>query len=417
MKKLEVVFAGWGERWPLGTLADNGAALLFEYSPEALRRRIAFSPLCLALRAAAHGGFPAHQQRLPGLVADALPDVWGMPLMDRLLRKQGWAPSRLSPLERLAFIGERAMGALCFTPAPSGERAGLVDGLDPLAALAALADTSAVAPADIDLLELARAAHTVGLGKEAPLLRQLVWLNGSATGARPKVLLPDGDAPWLIKFPAPGEHKEVCAIEHVYAELARACGLDMPATHHFDLDRRLAALGCERYDRADGMRVPVQSLAGVLHADFRQQSVDYAMLLRATRLMTRDESAVRKAFQRCVFNVVFNQRDDHARHFGYRMNRQWQWELAPCHDLSFSQGADGAHRMPVMGESRAPAAADLLRLAADAALPPRWAADVIGHMAEQGGMFAALARTAPIRAATVKAISRAIEANRLRMCL
>jgi serine/threonine-protein kinase HipA len=97
------------------------------------------------------------------------------------------------------------------------------------------------------------------------------------------------------------------------------------------------------------------------------------------------------------------------------MNRQWQWELAPCHDLSFSQGADGAHRMPVMGESRAPAAADLLRLAADAALPPRWAAGVITHMAERGGMFAALARMAPIRAATVKTISRAIEANRLRM--
>jgi len=133
-------------------------------------------------------------------------------------------------------------------------------------------------------------------------------------------------------------------VENVYAELARRCGLAMPATRHFDLDRRLAAFGAERFDREDGMRVPVHTLAGLLHADFRLPSVDYSTFLRATRLMTRDQRQVDAAFQRCVFNVLFNDRT-----------------------------------------------------------------------AVHAGAFAPLARDAPIRAATVRTISRAIGANSARM--
>ena len=407
MKKLHVVFNGWGTQWLLGTLADNGSALLFEYSPEALRQGIEFSPRFLKLQAAAYGGFPRHLNRLPGLVADALPDSWGMLLMDRLFRKQGRPPARLSPLDRLAFLGERAMGALSFMPADAPDLHG---GDDP------------------GLAELAAAAHTLAQGKDHELLRELLLAGAAAPGSRPKVLLQFdpaseqtttregvGGTPWLFKFPAKGEHKEVCAIEHVYAELARLCGLDMRDTRHFDLERRMATFAVERYDREDGMRVPVHSLAGLLHSDYRLPGLDYRVLLRATRLMTRDESQVRAAFERCVFNVVFHNRDDHARNFGYRMNRRGDWELAPCHDLTFSAGPGGDHHMAVMGESEAPGAAELLRLAADASLPHGWALEVLERMADHGSAFAVLARTAPIRAATVKTISRAIAANASRM--
>ena len=74
MKTLAVHYCGWGEDWRLGTLADDGTNLLFEYSAEALSQQLELSPRHLKLRAQAYGGFPAHQMRLPGLVADALPD-------------------------------------------------------------------------------------------------------------------------------------------------------------------------------------------------------------------------------------------------------------------------------------------------------------------------------------------------------
>jgi serine/threonine-protein kinase HipA len=71
--------------------------------------------------------------------------------------------------------------------------------------------------------------------------------------------------------------------------------------------------------------------------------------------------------------------------------------------------------MAVMGESVEPSAEDLLRLADDAALPRAWARQTVERIAEHGPAFALLARTAPVRAATVKAIAKAIDANCVRM--
>lgn len=276
------------------------------------------------------------------------------------------------------------------------------------------------------LIALASAAQAIGRGEDSPLTGQLTLLGAAPHGARPKLLLslptPDGGdqtnaaaPPWLIKFPAHDEHKEVCAIEYVYSELARACGLEVPKTRYLDLDRRLAAFASRRFDREDGMRVPVQTLASLLHANFRLPSVDYSTFLRATRLLTRDQRQVEAAYQRCVFNVLFNNRGDHARAFAYRLNRKGDWQLAPCYGLEFSHGPLGQHQMPIMGECAAPALADLLRLAADTAVPERRARDVIAGMAAQAGLFASLARKAPIRTGTVKTIASTIAANRERL--
>lgn len=65
MKKLAVHYCGWGEDWPLGMLADDGRALLFEYSPEALVQQFELSPLRLKLRAVAYGDFPDFQLGFP----------------------------------------------------------------------------------------------------------------------------------------------------------------------------------------------------------------------------------------------------------------------------------------------------------------------------------------------------------------
>jgi serine/threonine-protein kinase HipA len=120
MKKLQVIYDGWGERWPLGTLADTGRDIMFEYSPQAIERGLQLSPMHQPLpragaRAVSFKG-EAHAYGLPGFIADALPDGWGMLLMDRALRKLGRNPREVSVLERLAIVGERAMGALSFEP-------------------------------------------------------------------------------------------------------------------------------------------------------------------------------------------------------------------------------------------------------------------------------------------------------------
>ena len=407
MKKLLVHYEGWGERWLLGTLADNGSDLLFEYSALALRQGLELSPRHLKLRVAAYGNFPAHLQRLPGLIADALPDGWGMLLMDRLFRKQGLVPAALSPLERLAFIGQRAIGALSFEPAQA------VDWTD----------------GKLSLLDLARESQTLVAGRDTDALKQLAVLGGSPQGARPKVLVhyrPDtqamstvaaaGFTPWLVKFQAQGEHKEVCAIECLYADMARRCGLEMPETRHFDLDRRLATFAIARFDREGDFRVPVHTLAGALRADFRQPgAVDYTTFLRATRLFTQDQREVQRAFERAVFNVVFHNRDDHPKNLSFRLGQDRRWRLAPCYDLSFSPGPGGEHQMDVCGEGRAVTKALLLKLAEQGGLEKAWAEQAVARIAGQAGALEQLASNWPIRRATGGMITAAVEANRARL--
>jgi serine/threonine-protein kinase HipA len=383
---------------------------LFEYSPEALSRGIELSPRHLKLRAAAYGDFPDYQSRLPGLVADALPDGWGLLLMDRFFSKHfRRQPHQVSPLDRLAFLGERAMGALAFEPAT---------------------DTILETP-DLELLALAREVQAVVADRDTAALKQLLVLGGSPQGARPKALVQYDAAagsvstrndapgtPWLVKFPGRHEHREVCAIESCYARLARECGLDMPRARYFDLGPRHAAFGIERFDRGEGMRVPMHTLAGALHADFRLPGVSYQTLLRATRLFTHSEREVEKAFERCVFNVVFHNRDDHAKNFSFRMDRAWRWKLAPCYDLSYlsyCEGPGGEHQMDVEGEGREPGRPHLMRLAASNSLDVAWAATAIDRVAAAAGAFSALCKDYPIRAATRQRMARAVEANRRRV--
>ncbi|HSI58798.1 MAG TPA: type II toxin-antitoxin system HipA family toxin [Ideonella sp.] len=402
MKKIDVLFRGWGQAWVLGTLADNGADLLFEYSPETLARDIEFSPLHLPLRAAAFSGFPEHLGRLPGLVSDSLPDGWGLLLMDQLFLKSGRDPHRVSPLDRLSFIGERAMGALAFRPSDD---------------LSASSD-------DMSLLELARASHEIIEDKDTAALKALALVGGSPHGARPKALvrLDENTATvstredvaggfWLVKFPARAEHKEVCAIEHAYAGLARSCGIEVPPTRHFEIDKHLAAFGVERFDRVGAMRVPVHSFAGALHANFRLPALDYQTLLRATRLFTRDEAEVAKAFARCVFNVVFNNRDDHAKNFSLRMDERMAWKLSPAYDLSFNAGPRGWHQTSVMGEALAPGRADLLRLAQDCGVPAAIAAQTMDRICTEADGLAARLQAFEIRKATCKTIADAVARN------
>lgn len=59
---------------------------------------------------------PALFDGLFGVFNDSLPDGWGRLLLDRKLREQGLNPDTLNPLDRLAFIGNNALGALSYEP-------------------------------------------------------------------------------------------------------------------------------------------------------------------------------------------------------------------------------------------------------------------------------------------------------------
>lgn len=413
VQKVNVFYEGWGARVHWGTLATApGSPIVFEYTAQAIAQKIDLSPHNLPLRTAAFNSsaFPAHQSGLPGPVYDALPDGWGLLLMDRVFEKRNLALSSITPLDRLAFVGDSAMGALTFEPE----------------------DVHKPAPSDIPMAELAQEAQEVLKDRDTVLLPQLALVGGSPGGARPKALVyyqpgtdilstiqSAGAEPWLIKFPARDEHIEVCALEELYAHLGRMCGIDTPECKFIPLSKSLSAFATKRFDRSNGMRVPTLSLAALSGANFRMPgSFSYKDFLRATWIHTKDMQEVLKAFQLAVFNVAFNNRDDHVKNFGYVMDRGGAWKLAPAYDLTYCEGPGGEHQMDVMGEGRNITRQHLLELAETIKLNPAQVAKTIQDVSSVAAKFKEIAKSRypkVIRPKTVNAIAQKLAENVARL--
>lgn len=412
--RVEVWYEGWGERWLWGTLATTTALtrrplIFFEYSQQALEKGLELSAHTLPLKGEKlRRNFPEHQLGLPGPVYDSLPDGWGMLLMDRLFRQRGLNAARIGPLERLTWIGSNAMGAMSFVP---------------------VQDELAVPQSDIPLTQLADEVREVLEGEGGAFLHRLLQMGGSPQGARPKALLYRDAAtlrfttvpvkdyePWLIKFPARGEHAEVCAIEKVYAHCLQECGIDTPQTEYFDLSGGHAAFASKRFDRESGMRVPMQSLAAFTGADYRVPgSLDYATFLRATQVCTNDVREKARAFTRIVFNVIFNNRDDHPKNFAYLMSADGTWTLAPAFDVTWNEGPGGYHQMDIMGEALSIQKQHLIWLGTqEAELSETQVMELISRIADVGSGFSAYAEAllpGKITPATRRAIQMQIDAN------
>lgn len=390
LERVDVYYEGWGEHWQWGTLASTTALtgrplVVFEYSDEAKKRGLELSSLKLPLQGAKLSrNFPQHQLGLPGPVYDSLPDGWGMLLMDRLFKRRGLNPARIGPLERLAYIGNNAMGAMLFKPVAP-------EVLEP--------------QMHVPIELLAAEVQQVLKGEGGELLQKLLLVGGSPQGARPKALVyrdpdtgtfttaatPDFEA-WLVKFPAQHEHPEVCAIEMIYAECLRLCGIQTPDTQYFSLSDGMAAFASKRFDRQEGLRVPMQSLAAFTGADFRSPgALDYVNFLRATQRCTNDVREKARAFERAVFNVAFHNRDDHPKNFAYTMSRTGDWNLAPAYDVTFCEGPGGYHQMDVMGEALEIDRKAMLELAEEAEVGAYEAAVIIERFCDVSSQFSTVA--------------------------
>lgn len=402
LRKLEVRLEhGPDDGELVGRLAEHERTIYFEYDASFLGSGRSISPLKLPATAGVVAAPTA--LGLHGVFADVLPDGWGLLLMDRFFRAQGLVPERLSSLDRLAYLGTRTMGALTFHPCtaePGGE-------LPPLG-----------------LQRLASEADKVLEGRASELLPELLAAGGSPAGARPKVLVSvrgdsliyGADPPrpgyeaWLIKFAARSEPRDTGAIEYVYSRLARRAGLDVPESRLFVGEGGARYFGVRRFDRPAGGRLHVHTLAGVLHADFRTPNLDYDLLLRVTRRLTRAQPEVERAFRQLVFNVLAHNRDDHGKNFSFVMQRGGEWTLSPAYDLTFSEGPGGEHTMAVLGEARQPRWEHMLRLAATASIAEGDARRIVDEVREALARWPEEARAVDISAATSRKLGARLQA-------
>ncbi len=368
----------WGRAVGAVTADPATGAYAFEYTPDWIARRVELSPLHLPLAPDIYE-FPALNPQtylhLPPLLADALPDRFGNALINAWMAAQGVPTESITPLDRLAYAADRAMGALEFYP-PAGSPT---------------PEMSAIALAD--LVAAARTALTGALSGDPETeaaLQQLIAVGTSAGGARPKAVIaynpetsqirsgqltaPEGFEHWLIKLDGVGGDptrdqilgagRGYGIVEYAYHLMATAAGVDMaecrllpegPRTHF--LTRRF-----DRYGSAG--KVHLLSLCGLAHLDFNLAGAHgYEQYLATIDELGLGEGAREQAFRRIVFNVAAVNRDDHTKNLAFLCDEEGTWRLAPAFDVIYAHNPSGkwtsAHQMSVAGRRDAITREDL----------------------------------------------------------
>lgn len=393
----------------VGKLVLAQRDLVFEFDPAFLASRLSISPFQLPLREGAQvfNRATAAGMELFGVFEDSLPDSWGRRVIDRHFQNTLQRPPTV--LERLAFAGERAMGALTFHPP----------------------DEPAAAPeTDLSLARLAEQAWDFDAEKIEDALPALRRVAGTSGGARPKVLLglsgasprilagdadlPDGYAHWIVKFNSRRDVKDSGALEFAYAEMAAAAGADVP-------ERRLIPCGkhrffaTRRFDRpAPRERLHLHSAAGLLHADFRTPGMEYAELFRLTDALTHDYAQKRELFRRACLNVLACNRDDHLKNFAFLMTPGGAWRLSPLFDFTFHPGINGWHTLGIAGEGERPGRQHLMKLSRDVNLAAHDAKAIFEQVRSAVGGFGRLAKKLGLSARTASQVQKRLAAQDLR---
>ena len=358
--KLKVFLNMYGIRQEVGMLLQDKQRIFFEYSPDFLKSGIELSPFKLPLKAGVFEEKSRVFDGLFGLFNDSLPDGWGCLLLDRKLRKLGKSYAEITPLDRLSLIGANPMGALEYEPAAG--------------------DSDLYG--DIELDSLSGEVDRILDGEESAVLDELLKLNGSSGGARPKIVacvssdrkqiihggksVPDGFTPWIIKFSEKHDPQSSGELEYRYSLAAKAAGITMPETHLFPLKDGRGCFGVQRFDRTLKGKVHTHTVCGLLHASHRFASLDYENLLKLTWILTRNHADVVEMVRRMIFNVKSGNKDDHSKNFSFLLNSRYQWQLAPAYDLTPSAGINGEQTCMVNGKGCNITDADLIKTAATA---------------------------------------------------
>ena len=376
----------WGNR--VGAVAldefNNG---IFEFDPEFLKTGLDIAPVTMPLEKARQdprhsfpGLRPETFKRLPGLLADSLPDKFGQALVDTWLARQGREPEDFSIIERLCYTGTRAMGALEFQPSTTSHLEQAVDiNLDQMVSLVR----------DV-FKHRNRLDETLTNDDEVnqDALLNILIVGTSAGGARAKAVIafdeksgqvmsgqtdaPRGFEHWLLKFDGAkdiefGETEGFGRIEYGYYLMARDAGIKMTNCRLLEENGR-AHFMTRRFDRVYGKKLHLQSLCAIAHYDFNMPGAygyeQALMIMRKIRISRKEQLEL---YRRMVFNVIARNQDDHTKNIAFLMDQKGEWSLSPAFDMTYSYNPGGEwthqHQMSINNKRDQITREDLLAVA------------------------------------------------------
>lgn len=338
----------WDEQQQLG---------YFQYDPKFLQKGWDLSPIKMPVEEGSRiyifpelrkgrGETEDSFKGLPGLLSDVLPDRYGNRLINVWLAQQGLAENSMNPVEKLCFIGSRAMGALEFEPAQIKTNKNSFS----------LELDSLVEVAKKMLNERENFLTNFGKDDEKAMM-EILKIGTSAGGARPKAVIgynpkskevrsgqgnvPKGFEHWLIKLDGVsgeqfGESSGWGRVEYAYYLMAKDCGIEISECRLLEENGR-AHFMTKRFDRKENIKHHIQSLCGLQHYDFNDMyGYSYEQVFQAMRLLRLSYPEAEQMFRRMVFNVLATNFDDHTKNFSFILKKDENWRLAPAYDLCFS---------------------------------------------------------------------------------
>ncbi|MFK8056023.1 MAG: type II toxin-antitoxin system HipA family toxin [Saprospiraceae bacterium] len=271
---------------------------------------------------------------IPPQFADSLPDMFGSIIF------KAWLDSKdqktISVLEQLAYVGNRGMGALEYSPAVEIQEHTTIDLKEIIEVLK-------------EVLDLKKTTKQKDLNTQA--LINIFKIGTSAGGARPKILISEETATgrvipgdlevsdkydhYLVKLAIDDEinyPREV--VEFCYYQIARKAGIRMMDSKLID-DKHFATL---RFDRQDGEKKHVLTASGLTGWDYKSvKESSYENLFKLCSFLKIPHAQTEELFKRMIFNVVYGNLDDHLKNHSFIYNQQGDsWQLSPAYDLTYA---------------------------------------------------------------------------------
>jgi len=319
-------------------------------------------------------------RRVPGIFADTAPDKWGEALM---VRREG---RDLDAWEFMVGVAdETRMGALRLRRGVNGPFIAIrKPAVPPFAHLR-------------ELQEMARRFEEDPNSITSREIAMLVAPGSSLGGARPKAnyVAPDGSL-WIAKFPSKTDRRDAAAWEHVYANLARAAGIEVAETELVTVVGPMRTYATRRFDRTPTGRrlyasaVTMTGRTDTVGADY----IDIAQAITDHVGPDHVREDLMQLYRRMTFNVLAGNRDDHLRNHGFIRHADG-WRLAPAFDMNPSREMR-EHATAVNGMVASPDARDVLDVRSFFGLSDKAARAVIADVADAVSEWPSMASTVGI---------------------
>jgi serine/threonine-protein kinase HipA len=286
---------------------------------------------------------------LPAFVSDSLPGGWGNAVYQSWVAEHHLSSSQVTPVDKLAFIGKRGMGALEFEPAIPIEESRDIALRDLyLRAQEILANREAsIATAQQVNMDVLYEVGTSAGGNHA---KAIIARNNKTGEIRSGQVEQSEDYTYyLLKF-AESRLYPLTQFEMVYYEMAKTCSIHMMPSRLIDIDGQSHFL-TERYDRQNGQKYHTQSLAAMM-----PEASSYEDLMDVCMRLHLPYAELEETYRRAVFNILTTNVDAHIKNFSFFMKEGGNWHITPAYDLTFScfnpgNKFDPAHYLSLNGKT------------------------------------------------------------------